>query len=104
MAIHFRTSRVKFDPTKGRIQRETASANFSSNVRRCGVAINGFQAKFTHGDHHVWEEMINIEEGNMQINAANVSVPVSFLLRDASGNIDDTYEGFVDVLFIAETA
>lgn len=104
MAVHFRTSRVNFDPTKGQTQRETASANFSSSVRRCGVAINGFRMKFTDGDHHVWEELIELEESRMQINAANVSVPVSFLLRDSSGRIDDRYEGFVDVLFIAETA
>lgn len=102
MATDFRTTRVRFDSTRGIVQRETGSVNFRSRVRRAGFAINGFKMKFTDKDHHLWHEEINIEESNIQISNTNVSFPVSFLLRDSSGNIDDRYEGYVDVLVIAE--
>ena len=41
--------------------------------------------------------------GNQVVGApiTRVKVTVEFLLRDSSGNIDDAFEGWVDVLVIA---
>ncbi len=103
MATEFRTTRVKFDPSKGSKQRETGFVNFSRPVIRAGLAMNGFKLKFSDGDRHIWEEEVNIEETNMEISDKNVSFPVMILLRDSSGDIDDRFEGHVDVLVIAET-
>jgi hypothetical protein len=102
MMIDFASDRVKFDPTKGMEQNEKASLNFSQPVKKVVFAINGFHMKFSDGDHHVWQQRINIQESKKVIKGTNVSVPVTFLLRDSSGHIDDRYEGYVDVLGIAE--
>ena len=103
MATQFRYVRIKFDPTKGRTQREPGSVNFSRRVRRVGLALNGFNMKFTDRDRSLWEQKINIEETSVKIDGRNVQFNVSFLLRDASGRIDDRFEGYVDVLAIGET-
>jgi len=103
MPVHFKAVRVRFDQTKGIIQTELASANFSRSVLRCGVAINGFELCFGDSNRPIWKQMINIKETAMDIKDKNVSVPVEILMRDKSGTIDDNYGGYVDVLFIAET-
>jgi hypothetical protein len=103
MSVEFRTTRLDFDPSKGHAQTLEGSVNFSNSVIRAGMAINGFKLKFTDQDRHLWEERINIQETNMKIADKNVSFPVSILLRDSSGSIDDRFEGWVDILVIAET-
>ena len=85
------------------MQREPASANFSANVTRCGVALNGFSLKFSDSDRPLHEMSVNVEETTLKTSGKNVSVKVAVLMRDKSGNIDDRYQGYADVLFIAET-
>lgn len=103
MAIEFKYVRVNFDATKKMVQRELASANFSENVKRCGVALNGFDLKFSDSDRPLHQMSVNIEDTTLEIASKNVSVKVAVLMRDKSGYIDDRYQGYADVLFIAET-
>lgn len=43
-------------------------------------------------------------ETAIAINGASVDVRVTYLLRDASGNIDDVCDGTVDVWLLADRA
>ncbi|MDJ0674876.1 MAG: hypothetical protein QNJ36_05785 [Calothrix sp. MO_167.B42] len=100
MAIDFRRTTINFDPTRGRTQSEVGAVVFSRRVMRADVALNGFDIKFTDDDHHVYREMIDARIDS--IRDQTVFVRVNYLLRDKSGNIDDAYDGRVDVLVIAE--
>jgi len=102
MAIDFRRVGITFDPTRGQTQNEVATVVFNSRVIKADVALNGFDVQFTDGDHHIFRQII--DAGISTINNNTVTVRVSYLLRDSSGNIDDRYHGRVDVLVIAEVA
>jgi len=102
MAIDFRRTSINFDPTRGQTQNESATVVFNSRVIRAEVALNGFDVKYSGGDHNLKQQII--DAGIPILNNNTVTVPVKYLLRDNSGNIDDTYEGKVDVLVIAEVA
>jgi hypothetical protein len=104
MPIDFRTERVNFDATANIVQKQVAHANFSSRVLNAGAAINGWSIEFTNDDHPVLKQKINILDTQLERNGNSVSVPVEFLLRDNSGNIDDPFKGYVDVMFVAEVA
>jgi hypothetical protein len=102
MAVDFRTVQVRFDPTKGRIQREPGTAVFASRVLRAEAALKGFNIGYTDGDHHIFREEVDVDITGIRNNA--VDIAVNFLLRDSSGNIDDAYDGSVEVLVLAELA
>lgn len=101
MALRFVRERIVFDPTKGQIQNEPRTVTFPSAVRTAHVALNGFDVRYTDGDHHILRQIVDISDPTVNGNA--VSFNVSLLLRDSSGNIDDRYQGTVDTLVIAET-
>ncbi len=100
MAIDFRRTRISFDPTRGREQRESGAVVFPSQVRRAEAAINGFYVTYNNGDHHVLAQKIDIDLPRIIGNT--VFVDVTFLLRDSSGSIDDPFSGYVDVTVIVE--
>ena len=102
MTIDFRRERVNFDRSQGIIQNETVRVSFDSRVRSAEVAINGFDIEYTNGDHHILRQIIDTAASISRNNNREVTVDVAFLLRDNSGNIDDPYEGFVDVLVIVD--
>ncbi len=102
MPIDFRRIGITFDPTRGQTQNEVATVVFNSRVIRADAALNGFDVQFTDGDHHIFRQVIDARIST--VNANTVTVGVSYLLRDSSGNIDDRYHGRVDVLVIAEVA
>jgi hypothetical protein len=100
MPIDFRRTRVVFDPTQGREQRETGAVVFPSAVRRAEAAINGYAITYNNGDHHILAQKIDVDPP--RISANTVFVDVNFLLRDSSGSIDDPFSGFVDVTVIVD--
>jgi hypothetical protein len=100
MAIDFRRTTINFDPTSGQTQSEPGAVVFGSRVNKADVALNGFDIRYTDGDHHLLREMVDARV--TAINDRTVFVAVDYLLRDSSGNIDDRYQGRVDVLVIAE--
>lgn len=102
MAIDFRNLQISFDPTRGRAQRESATAVFGSPVRRANAALKGFNITYNNGDHHLLRQEVDIDVTSVLNNT--VTVAVDFLLRDGSGNIDDPYSGSVEVLVIADVA
>lgn len=102
MAIDFRRTTISFDPTKGQEQSETRAVTFASRVLKADVALNGFDSRYSDGDHHVLRH--KVDASIAEIADRTVTARVNLLLRDSSGNIDDRYAGTVDVLVIAEVA
>ena len=101
MSLDFKSKKIVFDSVRGIEQNETATFNFNKNVIRAEALINGFDIKYTNQDRHILQQKIDTKVS--LINGRNVEVDIAFLLRDSSGNIDDPYEGSVDVVVIAET-
>ena len=101
MSLDFKSKKVVFNSNEGIEQNETATFNFNKKVIRAEALINGFDIQYTRGDRHILQQKIDTRVS--LINGNNVEVDVAFLLRDSSGNIDDPYEGSVDVVVIAET-
>jgi hypothetical protein len=99
--VSFKQLSIKFDSTKGKRQRETATAVFNSKVKSAEAVLKGFNIRYSDGDHHVLEQEIDLDiiktEGN------TVTVAADFLLRDSSGNIDDRFQGWVQCVVIANT-
>ena len=100
MPIDFRRTRVTFDPTRGREQRETGAVVFPSAVQRAEAAVNGYAITYNNGDHHILAQKIDVDPPRIVNNT--VFVDVNFLLRDSGGNIDDPFSGFVDVMVVAD--
>jgi hypothetical protein len=71
----------------------------NSVVTRADVAIKGFELKFTGNDHHLYREMVKLTSF---INGNTVKVVAKAGLRDKSGEYDDDYEGWVEVLVIVD--
>jgi len=102
MAVDFRRTSITFDPTSGQTQNETATVVFNGRVIRADAALNGFDVQFTDSDHHIFRQ--TVDASIRTVNNNTVTVGVRYLLRDSSGNIDDRYNGRVDVLVIADVA
>jgi hypothetical protein len=100
MGIDFRRATINFDPTQGQEQSEAGAVVFGSNVRRADVAISAFDVGYTDDDHNIFKEKVSAVVENVIDRTVNVRV--NYLFRDNSGNIDDRYNGTVDVLVIAE--
>lgn len=88
-------------PTRGTTSVAAGTATFTAKIRIADVALKGYSIKFDNNkDHHFGQLDVFFKE--QQINNNNYSFAVFVLLRDFSGNIDDTYSGSVDVLVIAD--
>jgi hypothetical protein len=98
--LDLRRLRFIFPATQGGPQIQTQRVGFSSPVRLADAVINGFDIGYVDSDHHLLRTQIDVN-AIIVINTG-VNVTVNFSLRDASGNFDDRYSGFVDVLVIAD--
>ncbi|MEO1385382.1 MAG: hypothetical protein AAFV78_19360 [Bacteroidota bacterium] len=98
--IDFKSTWVNFAPTRGRKQRKSGSVTFSKPVQSANAAIKGLRIGYTNGDHHIYQLETDIDMGSIE--GAKVNFNVDFLLRDSSGLIDDPYNGWVEVLVIAD--
>lgn len=104
MAFDFRTRRVSFVPTTGQPNpQRDQKVIFSSSVRRAEATIKGFDIGYTGEDHNVWRQKVEIS--NVRVVEGNgVCFDIAYLFRDSSGNIYDRYNGWVDVVVMAEVA
>jgi hypothetical protein len=101
MPIDFRRcDPITIDPTSHQIQNETGTVVFNSKVLRAEVALNGFDVRFTGGEHPIHRQIIDASIAKIQ--DRTVTVNIKYLLRDASGPIDDVFQGKFDALVIAE--
>jgi hypothetical protein len=102
MSIDFKSTKVFFDSTVGQKQTEPGHVTFTRNVRKANAALRGFKIEYTNEDREIFRQEVDID--NIQVNNATVNFDVDLLLRDSSGNIDDPFEGVVEVLVIADLA
>lgn len=100
MAFDFRAVRVYFQPVAGREQSEQSDVVFAGRVNRAEAVINGFDVKFTDGNRPFYRQKIDIRV--TRIIDRVVFIQAEYLLRDTSGNIDDRYDGYVDVVVFAD--
>lgn len=102
MPLDFRRGSINFDSSRGEIQSEVGAVVFANTVRRADVTIAGYDTRYTNGDHEISRQIIDARLERIQ--DRTVFFRVNFLLRDASGNIDDLYSGTVRVLVLADVA
>lgn len=102
MALEFRELTLHFDRTRGRRQREQATATFNGRVIKAQAMLKGFNVKYRNGDHHLLEQEIDLDTINVSGN--RVDVAADLVLRDSSGYFDDPYSGFIQCVVIAEVA
>ena len=81
----------------------TTSVTFPSAVTQATAILTGFIAEFSNGDdHHLGQLDIQVLVPPGGVNGTNVTVNVTFGLRDWSGNWDDQYDGQIFFSVIAE--
>jgi len=102
MPLDFRRGSIQFDSTTGQTQTELGAVVFPNTVRRADATIAGYDIKFTNGDHEISRQLIDARVERIQ--DRTVFFRINFLLRDASGNIDDPFSGTVRVLVLADVA
>src|ERR1700757_4426332 len=98
-AVRFQTLNFDFLSATGSEQKLQKNAIFPSNVLQASAAIGGLEIGYTNSDHHLWKQTIKLKLDPVQ---NVVPVEVTYLLRDSSGDVDDPYDGKIDVLVIAE--
>jgi hypothetical protein len=103
MAIQVQKRTFHIPSTIGRVASQREEFVFNAEVHWAFAAIAGFNAFFV-GQEHPFNTLrvdanVPFPDGIIH---EHVFVDINFLLRDFSGDIDDTYEGFLDVLLIAD--
>jgi hypothetical protein len=100
MSIDFQSARIRFEPHSGSAQDVNRDFTFPVQVRKAESFINGYNIGFTGTDHHIFRQEINT--AIRAINGNVVTVRAVFSLRDSSGTFDDAYDGFIDVVVVAD--
>lgn len=100
MPVDFQSRRLSFPSRSGFIQTQEQTFDFPSSITKGEAFINGFNIGFTDNDHEIFRQEINT--GIVRIIEDTITVRATFLLRDSSGNIDDRYDGFIDVVVVVD--
>src|SRR5437899_3104726 len=97
-------SSTSFGPLSGSGPRvTTTSVTFPSAVSQATAILTGFIAEFSGGDdHHLGQLDVQVIVPPGGVNGANVTVNVTYGLRDWSDNWDDQYDGQIFFSVIAE--
>jgi hypothetical protein len=81
----------------------TATVNVGASVSQAAAVLTGFIVEFSGGDdHHLGQLDVQVNVPGGGVNGSNVTVNVTFGLRDWSGNWDDRYDGTVFFSVIGE--
>ena len=91
MALDFVSMGFDFGPITGSTQRVSHPLEFAEEVSRVGIALSAFSVQFDNADHEL--HLLQFDTDYKIIEETKVIVTVNFLLRDYSGNIDDSYSG-----------
>jgi hypothetical protein len=102
MPIRFFRTSVTVPPGTGR-RTISDSVDFTSNVMRAGVALEGFALDFVGNvDRHINVVEVDVDMGLPL--GTTVPFTVECEYKDATVDPDDAYQGYVSVLVIAEVA
>ncbi|MBI1227797.1 MAG: hypothetical protein GC192_21360 [Bacteroidetes bacterium] len=99
MKVEFKQVTIHFDYTSGIRQREPGTATFSGRVLSAEAMLKGYQIKFKDSNRPFFEQEVDIDITGTSGN--RVDVAADFVLRDASGNLDDRYGGYVQCVVVA---
>ncbi|HEY4847247.1 MAG TPA: hypothetical protein VIH87_05480 [Methylocella sp.] len=102
--MQVQTSSQAFGPVSGNgPQVGTTSVTFPSPVSQATAILTGFIVEFSGGnDHHLGQLDVQVAVPPGGVNGANVTVNVTFGLRDWSGDWDDQYDGRIFFSVVAE--
>jgi hypothetical protein len=75
-------------------QVSSTTVTFGSAVTQAAALLTGFVCEYSGGDdHHLGQLDIQVAVPGGGISGANITVQVTYGLRDWSGNWDDRYDG-----------
>jgi hypothetical protein len=100
MPIDFVGRRVEFEFAKGGMQSSTHRFEFPTRVRKAQSFINGFNAQYRDENRPFYR--LEVDTNVREIDEEDVEVLVELALRDSSGNFDDAFGGFVDVVVLVD--
>jgi hypothetical protein len=81
----------------------TVTVNMGAAVAQAAAVLTGFISEFSGGnDHHLGQLDVQVNVPGGGVNGSNVTVNVTYGLRDWSGNWDDSYDGTVFFSVIGE--
>jgi hypothetical protein len=97
-------SSVAFGPLSGSGPRvQNTAVTLPAAVTQATAILTGFTAEFSGGnDHHLGRLDIRVSVPAGGVAGANVTVQITFGLRDWSGSWDDQYDGQVFFTVIGE--
>ena len=82
-------------------QQDRETLSFSNPVSQAVAVLNGFEVEYSNQkDHHFGR--LQVDVGVEEINGTQVTVNITYGLRDWSKNWDDGYDGIVRFSVIAE--
>ena len=101
MAIQMREGTITFPPTTGRRQRRQTTVVFPSSIlgNNAQAVLKGYNVNYNNGDHHILELEIDLDT---RIVGNTVTVFADLAFRDSSGFFDDSYDGFVNFVVLAD--
>jgi hypothetical protein len=97
MAVEFITTRIDI-PLGIKRRQITSSVSFLKKVRVAEVALRGFQLDFASQDHHMNIVEVDVQHAGTEGEIVHFRVSCQY----ADKNFDDRYNGYVDVLVIAD--
>ncbi len=97
--IDIQSQRVTFDRHTGSANTQRATFTFGTNLSNAYSVIKGFNIQYSDGDRWILQEEVSTATS---YSGKTVTVTVTILLRDNSGNIDDAFQGWVDVVVLAQ--
>ncbi|WP_456995886.1 hypothetical protein [Geodermatophilus sp. SYSU D00805] len=95
MWVDLSLDRFDFRSQRGSISKIQRQYRFSSPVHQALASINGFDIGYLAADHELYRMTVDAHIDSIQGN--EVTLTVTFGLRDASGHFDDLYSGWVEV-------
>jgi hypothetical protein len=102
MPTDFATRTYNFPKIAGSVQTRSETFTFNSNIvpGKAKACVAGFDVSYSGEDHHLGQLQIRVT--SLTVTGPSVTVEVTYVLRDVSGNIDDDYQGDVDMLVIVD--
>ncbi|MCG8538628.1 MAG: hypothetical protein MJA82_01650 [Clostridia bacterium] len=91
--------RTEFQTAKITLTQKTHEFIFDGNIMDSEVFIKGFNLQYPGKDHHVKEAEIEVVQSITDGN--RISVSITGLLKDGSGNFQDNNRSFVTVVVVA---
>jgi len=94
--------RLSFATATTGIHKSILRFEFNSPVRRAQAVICGFNAEYNGFDKPLRQFGISTVVSVNTVTKKLADVHVELDLRDGSGNFDDAYKGYVDIILIVE--